>query len=71
MMPGLPPHVDAVFQAITGAMAIERDDRIGYTFPVTGGRIVLEAAFIPDPPDTGEGIRLLPDLPKVERFRQA
>jgi hypothetical protein len=70
-MSAYPPHEFAVFQAISDAMKMERAERVDYVFPVEGGRIVMEAVFIPNHPDTIAGPRLLPDPPRVDRRRRA
>lgn len=67
----LTPHEAAILRALLGAMEVKSTHRLDCCFPIDGGRIVMEAAFIPDPPAAGHGLRALPDLPRGARRKNA
>ena len=67
-MPDTPPHETALLRAAINAMEAEQDQRVQYTFPVQGGRVIIDAAFIPKNRAPWEPLRLLPD-PTSEEWR--
>ena len=59
-----PLHETALLKAIIAAMDAEQDQRVQYSFPVHGGRIIIDASFIPTNPAPWEPLRVLPDPPE-------